>query len=229
MEKIISAINKVGKQVFYNPTPFIEYELLVRKSLGPNTYRGFHKIKTVDEANKVSKAKSGSKDAFEKVLINNSKFIVDTLLNAKNESDINFLEKDICKTLKKELKNKIDNRQLNSFNKLRKPVDIVIEHLVAMGKDFSLTRQKITKHLFLPLDSQMFRSDIVFSDKEISKLRIKRSFTFKDIVDEKHYYEIQDFLKQKAKKLGIENRIYFDLVWGDRYKSKGKNLFATNP
>jgi hypothetical protein len=44
MNKIISSINKAGQQVFYNPTPLYDYQILVIKSLGPNTYRGFHKI-----------------------------------------------------------------------------------------------------------------------------------------------------------------------------------------
>jgi len=220
MDKTIASINKVGQQVFYNPKPLLDYDILVKKSLGPNTYRGFHKV---------DKSKSGSKEAFEKVLIDNSKFIIDTLLTAETEKELDTFEKEICKTLKKELKKNIDNRQLNSFNKLRKPIDIVVEHLISMGTDFASGRQKLTQHLFLPLDSQMFQSNFVFSDKEISELKIKRSFSFKDIVDEKHYYEIQSFLKEKAITVGVDNRIFFDLVWNDRYKSKGKNLFATNP
>jgi hypothetical protein len=220
MDKIISVINKVGRQIFYHPTPLEDYNVLAKKSLSPNTYRGFHKI---------DKTKPGPKEAFERILIDNSKFIRESLTVAKTESDIDSLERSICQMLKKELKKNIDNRQLNSYNKLRKPIDIVIEHFVSMGKDFSSSRQNVTNCLFLPLDSQMFQSNIIFSEDECSKLKIKRTFTFKDIVDETHYYEIQDFLKMKATMLGIENRIYFDLVWNDRYKSKGKNLFATNP
>ncbi len=220
MDKIISLINKVGQQVFYNPKPLLDYETLVKESLGPNTYRGFHKV---------DKSKDGAKDAFEKIFIANSKFIIDFLLKVKTEKELEAFEKEICKKLKVELKKNIDNRQLHSFNKLRKPVDIVVEHLISMGTDFITVRKTLTQYLFLPLDSQMFQSQIVFSDKEISGLKIKRSFTFKDIVDEKHYYEIQNFLKQKADKIGVEHRIFFDLVWNERYKSKGKNLFATNP
>lgn len=220
MDKIISAINKTGQQIFFNPQPLLPYDELVKKSLGANTYRGFHKV---------DKSKSGSKEAFEKVLIDNSRFIIDSLQNIKTEKELDSFEKEICKTLKKELKKNIDNRQLNSFNKLRKPIDIVIEHLVSMGSDFSTARKNLTPHLFLPLDSQMFQSTIVFSDKEAIELKIKRSFTFKDIVDEKQYNEIQIFLKNKANLIGVDNRIFFDLVWNDRYKSKGKNLFATNP
>jgi len=80
---------------------------------------------------------------------------------------------------------------------------IVIEHFVAMLKDLdSDKRNKIVPNLYLPLDSQMFQSKDVFSDNEISKLRINRNFTFKDIMRKSHYYDIQGFLKDKADRLG---------------------------
>ena len=120
MEKI-KKINEVGQHVFYNPSPLLTYDKLVKKALNHNTYRGFHKI---------DKTKSGAKVAFEKVLTENSKLVINSLLAAKNESDIDKLENEICKMLKDELKENIKNDQLKSFNKLRKPVDIFIEHVV---------------------------------------------------------------------------------------------------
>ncbi|MEI8603702.1 hypothetical protein [Pseudoalteromonas sp. B160] len=39
---------------------------------------------------------------------------------------------------------------MQSFNKLRKPVDIVFEHFVAMGEDFAPARKAATPWLFLP-------------------------------------------------------------------------------
>lgn len=219
MDKI-AEMNKVGQRIFYNPLPLLSYETLVKRSLGPNTYRGFHRI---------DKSKSGAKDAFEKILIANSNFIIDNLEVSKTEKELDDLENDICDLLMNELKKNIKNEQLISYNKIRKPVDIFIEHLVAMETDFSPVRQSLTKHLFLPLDSQMFQSDFVFSDNERLELKIKKRFTFKDILEKSHYYEIQDFLKQKANLIGLENKIYFDLEWNDRWKSNGNNLFETNP
>lgn len=219
MDKI-AEMNKVGQRIFYNPLPLLSYETLVKRSLGPNTYRGFHRI---------DKSKSGAKDAFEKILIANSNFIIDNLKVSKTEKELDDLENDICDLLMNELKKNIKNEQLISYNKIRKPVDIFIEHLVAMETDFSPVRQSLTKHLFLPLDSQMFQSDFVFSDNERLELKIKKRFTFKDILEKSHYYEIQDFLKQKANLIGLENKIYFDLEWNDRWKSNGNNLFETNP
>ena len=75
----------------------------------------------------------------------------------------------------------------------------------------------------------MFQTNFVFSDTEIKKLGISRKYTFKDISKEKLYHDIQKFLMDKASTLGLEARIYFDLIWNDRYKSNGSNLFDTNP
>lgn len=219
MDKI-AEINIVGQRIFHNPNSLLSYETLTKRSLGPNTYRGFHKI---------DKSNSGAKDAFEKILKANSNFIIDTLIVSKTEKELDTLENDICDLLKIELKKNIKNEQLIPYNKIRKPLDIFIEHLVAMKTDFSQVRENLTKHLFLPLDSQMFQSDFIFSDKERLELKIKKRFTFKDILEKSHYYEIQDFLKQKANLIGLENKIYFDLEWNDRWKSNGNNLFETNP
>lgn len=220
MGKAIELINKVGERLFYDPSPVYDYEYLVKKSLGPNTYRGFHKVE---------KSKPGAKDVFENYFEKNEAYIIDALQSLKSEHGLDMLEQEICKGLKRELKKNIDNRQLVSYNKLRKPVDIIIEHLLSMGTDFSKVRKTGTKFLFLPLDSQMFQSQFVFSDQEIAELKIDRRFTFKDITSEGHYDEIQAFLKEKASRIGLKNRIFFDLVWNDRYKTKGKNLFESNP
>lgn len=219
MNEVIDLVRKKGKSVFYNPQPQYAYKILSLKCLDKNTYRGFHKIK---------KELSGSKEAFESILNENANFIKSSLLNAKTESDIDTLEKELCRMLYDRLMVNIKHEQLHSFNKIRKPVDIIIEHLIAMGKDFFQVREKLIKYLFLPLDSQMFGSPEVFNDYELKQLRIRRNFTFKDIYNESHYFEIQSFLKEKANSLEID-RIFFDLFWNKRYKSRGLNLFATNP
>ena len=115
MDKI-AEMNKVGQRVFYNPLPLLSYEILVKRSLGSNTYRGFHRI---------DKSKSGAKDAFEKILIANSNFIIDNLKVSKTEKELDDLENDICDLLTNELKKNIKNEQLISYNKIRKPVDIL--------------------------------------------------------------------------------------------------------
>jgi hypothetical protein len=223
MHRIVTAINRVGRQVFHDPSPLLAYEDLARSSLGGSTYRGFHKI---DNTKKTSR---GAKHVFEKVLKEKASYIIERLNASTTEAEIDELSRELCRSLQCDLKRYIQARQLDSFNKLRKPVDLVVEHLVAMGRDFSRARRHLSKHLFVPLDSQMFSSKLVFDDAELPALGIKRWFTFKDIEDESQYYVIQSFLKEKARRLGVQERIFWDLVWNERYKSKGKNLFATNP
>lgn len=216
----INKINEVGNRVFLDPTPLLTYEELVQRSLGSNTYRGFHKVK---------KDSSGAACAFRSVLLRDKNFIINKIKNAKSRNNINDLVKEVCRRLHLELSENIREDQLASFNKIRKPMDIVIQHMVAMGEDFTKERGRLTKWLYLPLDSQMFQSDFVFSDAEAKSLNIKRNFTFRSIECENNYMEIQDFLEKKSKNIGLNHRIYFDLIWNDRYKSSGTNLFLTNP
>ena len=216
----VSQMNKVGNRVFLNPIHLLTYDLLAKCSLGPNTYRGFHRI---------DKNLPGAASVFRRVLKENRTFILKEIKTAKSEKDIDGILRHLCGDLFHGLKTNIRPEQLNSFNKLRKPMDIVIQHMVAMGEDFSDARPIVTDWLFLPLDSQIFQSDFVFTDHEAKSLCIKRSFTFKDIEDQGHYADIQDFLKDKANQIGLKHRIYFDLVWNDRYQSNGTNLFRTNP
>ena len=75
----IFLINNRGNQIFYNPNPMLDYETLVLKSLEASTYRGFHRV---------DKSKSGAKEIFINVLINNSSYIKDTLKNAKSEINL---------------------------------------------------------------------------------------------------------------------------------------------
>lgn len=43
MQAQIKRMNEVGDTLFLTPTPLLSYEELVLKSLGSNTYRGFHR------------------------------------------------------------------------------------------------------------------------------------------------------------------------------------------
>jgi len=221
MDEIINKINFVGERVFYNPTPLIDYEMLIKNSLGSNAlFVGFHKI---------NKTEQGSKDVFEYTFNKNKTSIIETINQIKTENELDEYENKICEELLEGLKINIISKQLNSFNKIRKPVDIVFEHLVSMGEDFHEARKNLTRHLFLPLDSQMFQSEFVFSNLEVLHMQIKRTYTFKDIQQKEHYRTIQKFLKEKSEKLGLRCRIFFDLIWNERYNTKGLNLFETNP
>ncbi len=220
MQAQIKRMNEVGDTVFLTPTPLLSYEELVLKSLGSNTYRGFH----LKNNNCL-----GASHTFRDVLTKKKDYLIHALNNLTSEIELNTLANELCNELKSELSKNIKPSQLQSFNKVRKPVDIVFEHFVAMGEDFAPARKTATQWLFLPLDSQIFQSEFIFTTEEAKALGIKRRFTYKDIQTAQHYTEIQNFLKDKATKISLNHRIYFDLVWNKRFESSGTNLFLTNP
>jgi len=220
MQAQIKRMNEVGDTVFLTPTPLLSYEALVLKSLGSNTYRGFHRK---------SNNCLGASHTFRDVLTKKKDYLIHALNNLTSEIELNELANELCSELIVELSENIKPLQLQSFNKVRKPVDIVFEHFIAMGEDFAPARKTATPWLFLPLDSQIFQSEFIFTAQEAKVLGIKRRFTYKDIKTALHYAEIQNFLKDKAAKIDLNHRIYFDLVWNKRYESNGTNLFLTNP
>jgi len=220
MQKQVKRMNEVGDTVFLTPTPLLSYEELVLKSLGSNTYRGFHRK---------NNNCLGASHTFRDVLTKKKDYLIHALNNLSSEIELNELANELCSELKIELSKNIKPLQLQSFNKIRKPVDIVFEHFVAMGDDFAPARKTATQWLFLPLDSQIFQSEFIFTTEEAKALGIKRRFTYKDIETAQHYTEIQNFLKDKATKISLNHRIYFDLIWNKRFESNGTNLFLTNP
>lgn len=217
---ILQKINNVGDRIFLNPTPLLSYEYLAKNSLASNTYRGFHRI---------DKCQPGASQIFEGFLLSNKQDIIKELNNISSEKELDQFADSLCDSLSHQLKVNIKDHQLTSYNKLRKPIDIIIEHMVSMGKDFANHRNALIPFLYLPLDSQMFKCNFVFSDSEIKELEIRRTFSFKNIKSKEHYQKIQNFLKQKISNEGVNSRIYLDLIWNKRYESSGTNLFLTNP
>jgi len=220
MQAQIKRMNEVGDTVFLTPTPLLSYEELVLKSLGSNTYRGFHRK---------SNNCLGASHTFRDVLTNKKDYLIHALNNLASGMELNTLANELCSELIVELSKNIKPSQLQSFNKVRKPIDIVFEHFVAMGEDFAPARKTAIPWLFLPLDSQIFQSEFIFTAQEAKALGIKRSFTYKDIKTAQDYADIQNLLKEKAANIGLNHRIYFDLVWNKRFESNGTNLFLTNP
>ena len=150
-----------------------------------------------------------------------------------NINKLNEFENKLCKDLKELLIPHIKENMLNSFNKIRKSVDLYIEHIVSMSEELKDYKAKLIPMLFLPLDSQVFASEHIFTIEELYRYRLKRSYSFKDVTSPKSYSELQSLLRIKAIKAGsILNknfcRIYFDLLWNNRYENPGSSLFETN-
>ncbi len=117
-------------------------------AVAQNTFRGFHRI---------DKSCSGAKEEFLAYFTSKEYSLINKLLKIDSREDLNDLENMICVEIHDLLSNCNPN-QLSSYNKIRKPVDLYIEHLVAMSKELDGARDKLIPFLFLPLDSQILRS-----------------------------------------------------------------------
>lgn len=193
-------------------------------AVGSNTWRAFYKKET---------SIIGPKDIFINCFTKNKDNSIKNLKGVNKINELNELEDDLCKDLKEMLKPYIKENMLQSFNKIRKPIDLYIEHIVLMSKELEGYREKLVPMLFLPLDSQILASEHIFTDSQLYKYNLKRSSSFKDITSSRTYNELQMILQNKSLEISKAinknfNRIYFDLLWNDRYKKPGSNLFETN-
>lgn len=237
---IYTAVANKAKDVFLNPSPLYSYEEIVNGckvkdpssgttetmyAVSKNTWRGFHR--TADSI-------YGSKEIFTGYFTKNKKTILSALKSVKSMEELDSLEDEICNDIRNNLFGNIKAEQLKSYNKIRKPVDLYIEHIVSMCSEISSEdRIKLSKLMFLPLDSRIFSSPYIFDPSELRYYGINNNATFKDVQNSQTYAKLQDILFKRAtdisKVIGEEfHRIYFDLLWNDRYKKRGKNLFETN-
>jgi hypothetical protein len=218
--------NRYSWEEIVGGAPVLTAQGMIRRmfAVGTNTFRGFHRV---------NKKCPGAQEAF-RSHFNEKKFaILKALSHVKTRDELHELQKQFSEALRGRLWN-IKSKQLGSFNKIRKPVDLYIEHLVAMAGDFDDHRHKLTPLLFLPLDSQIFKHPELFTERQLTDHGLSRASTYKDVETEKSYLELQDILQKKAdtvsNKLGQPfPPIYFDLVWNDRHANWGGNLFETNP
>ncbi|MEY4487774.1 MAG: hypothetical protein RIQ79_282, partial [Verrucomicrobiota bacterium] len=126
----------------------------------------------------------------------------------------------------------VEERQLESYNKVRKPVDLYLEHIIAMSIEISdAERARLIPLLFLPLDSWIFGSPDIFTDGELSFYGLSRRSTYKDVKDRSTYSALHRMTLKKARAISISFfPIYFDLIWGDRFlRDDARNLFESNP
>lgn len=136
---------------------------------------------------------------------------------------------------------------LDSYNRIRKIIDLYIEHIVAMAKDFGPEdRERIVPMLSLPLDSQIFADPDIFTAAELRYCKISRKWDesksayttpgYGNLKEKADYFYLQDLLEKKSLSLDLGrpfHPIYFDLKWSrkdniPRYLSQGGNLFETN-
>lgn len=191
-------------------------------AVGSNTFRAFHRI---------NKRAQGPQASFVQFFLSQKATLLSGLQKIDKCSDLHSLSNAMKADLVARLGN-IRPDQLTSYNKVRKLVDLYLEHLVSMADELAPLRSQLVPLLFLPLDSWILQCGHVFSPAELKAHDLKPTDSFGAIRDEVTYLSLQRLATGKARqhttKLGARfHPIYFDLFWNNRYKNWGENLFET--
>lgn len=192
------------------------------RAVDRNTFRGFHRIS--DEC-------PGASNVFRRFMLEHKTEILQALRDIGSRLDLNKFSQEMTERIRSALTN-TKQEQLSSYNKVRKPFDLYLEHLVAMATEFSSEdRDRLVPLLFLPLDSWVMGSDAVFTVSDLSCLRLSRKSTYSSVRDKGVYDALQKIAHDRATIGGHRfPPIYFDLVWRDRYlRREAGNLFESNP
>lgn len=233
---IFEQISSKSMDIFANPKSSYPYNDLIlgcqvncsrqgkmMYAVAPNTWRGFHKI---------DKSGQGAGEVFKNHFISHKHRILESLKQISNKQEMNEFEDSIRENIKGSFSN-IKQYMLRPYNKLRKPIDLYIEHIVAMAFELEGYREKLYPVLFLPLDSQIFQSEFIFSQNELSAHGLDRQCTFKDVSSKDQYISLQNIVNQRALQItklinAPFESISFDLLWNNRYLKDGTTLFETN-
>ena len=196
-------------------------------AVDPSTFRGFHRE---------SYAKSeGIKvvEIYRRLFLREKDNVLSKLKTIISVDELNDYEDCLGEKLITDLSKPIrvlKEDKYSSYNRFRKVIDLTIEHLVSMSNELAKERQSLLDKVFLPLDSQIFGSEYVFSDDEIDHFRLSRNTSYGAITSKEQYTMLQKYLREKACRISEEiapfKLIYFDLFWGGRVNTKNTaNLF----
>ena len=213
-----------AEQLFLRPSPQLSWEEILPRAVASNTFRGFHRIDKKGESPSV---------VFRDYFTRNQDRLLDELGQIEDRDGLGSLSDSISSDLRNNLSN-CKPKQLQSYNKLRKPVDLYIEHFVGMALELASVREKLVPLLFLPLDSEMFKAPSLFTDEELKEFKLHRKSTYQAVRTRNSYQGLQEILLEKVRILSLALRkpfcvIYFDLIWNRRYEKTGGNLFEVNP
>lgn len=193
-------------------------------AVAQNTFRGFHRC---------NQSLPGAKNVFVNYFCENENRIVREMNDLKTKHEYETLLESVREDVCKHLKNNIKSKQLCSYNKTRKPIDLYFQHLVSMSNETKNLRNKITPFMNLPLDSQIFSTEAIFSVNELKLLGLNRRSSYGDVSSKEVYQKLQQLVLDKCGDISKRERqfypIYFDLLWGGRINRQGENLFEMNP
>ncbi len=173
-----------------------------------------------------------AKECYIKFFVDNKYLIINALNSVSGNSDIDTLECNLFDEIHAILKAKTDNTRLDSYNRIRKPINLYLQHIAFMAEEIE-NRDSLSRCLRMPLDRVVFGLEPVFTLEERKKYGISTSLGFGQIKSKPLYDEIQEHFCIKAKDISMIIKrpfepIYFDLFWNSRYTKNLSNLFYSN-
>ncbi len=238
-QSVAAKLGSRGAEIFIRPSVSYTWKDIIlgcsipgkaksQRAVAANTWRRLHRKDRNDP-----KCLGPSK-IFIPYFLDNKIKLLDKITTVKGQEDYHSALNDIRLDLLPELRHHIKQGVLLSYNSVRKPIDLYMEHLVAMAKDLSSYRDKLVPLLYLPLDKDIMGRPECFSEEELWRNGIRRGDGYTYVRTEASYLDLQSSLAHRCARLSkmagnIVYPIYLDLLWNQRLTKPGSSLFEINP
>jgi len=113
---------------------------------------------------------------YQDYFLENQDTIIAALVGATSRDDIDSLadriRTDIVKAYgEAQFHTPVD---ISPYNRVRKIVDLYLEHAVALARELATARRRLIPFMFLPLDSKIFGNQAIFTDQELAHCKLNR-------------------------------------------------------
>lgn len=237
---IFKQVLQSAETIFLHPSVIYQYEDIIRgaqvngtrkKAVNLNTTQAFGKKLTYGNFGENKKKAMAVCDEF--FLSQKDRIINELHSHIRTKEAMDAFEHELVKSLQVALLAYTTPSLIEeSYNRIRKVVDLYLEHIVSMASEIeSETRRLLTPLLFLPIDSWIIRNELIFDSESISRWGLTRKSSYGSVSKKTIFDDMQRYLMEKAKEisivLGVEfHVIYFDIFWSNRLNMPGGNLFG---
>jgi hypothetical protein len=240
-------VSKKAGNIFFQPKRVYPWDSIVQgvsvcKSDGTkermfavakNTWRAHHRE---------DKSQVGSSIIFIDFFVKNKNKMLNDLKSVQNRKSLHDVANFWVSKINPELKN-LKPHVLSSYNSIRKPIDLYFFSLVSMAEEFSNDfRSSLIPLLFLPIDSKMLgkfpigeNNDFsIFTYNQLRGLGLTHQSSYGHIKTEKTYINLQEIASHRANEISESCSlpfypIYFEMLWSQRFRRDGGNIFELNP
>ncbi|HHX61741.1 MAG TPA: hypothetical protein GX707_13700 [Epulopiscium sp.] len=237
---ILKQALQAAQTIFLSPSVLYEYDDIIRgvmvngtrkKAVNLNTTQAFGKKLNVGN---FYHNKKKAMEVCDEFFLSKKDWIISKLCSQiRTREEMGVFEHELFMQLKRGLLVYSTPTLIGeSYNRIRKVVELYLEHIVAMAREIDTeTRKLLTPLLFLPIDSWIIKNEFVFDNESIDRWGLKRSYSFGEIKEKSLFDNMQQHLVRRANEismvLGAEfHVIYFDIFWNNRFNAPGGNLFG---